>query len=302
MDARNEALQLGGLASSPPPTLYHYTSGEALLSIISSNRIRASHIRYLNDTSEINWTLQTALSRLEARKAAIPSREYAESISQLMTAISSRQLSQDFVASFSENGDDLSQWRAYCPKGNGFSIGFAGAALQSGWVSDPAGGQPSFVSARLMKVEYLGKENLERFEQHLEAIFALAPMFDDLKADQPNITENDIIAAWISGIASSFKHESFKDEREWRMIMSKPHKPMPGLRFRAGTSVLIPYIEIELNRGLAFNPPVNYMIDRVVVGPTTDPGLSCDALTSLFLSLGHPEVQIESSAIPYRHW
>ena len=29
-----------------------------------------------------------------------------------------------FVASFSENGDQLSQWRAYCPKGNGFSIGF----------------------------------------------------------------------------------------------------------------------------------------------------------------------------------
>jgi hypothetical protein len=35
-----------------PKTLYHYTSLEALVSIVQSKRLRASAIRFLNDTSE----------------------------------------------------------------------------------------------------------------------------------------------------------------------------------------------------------------------------------------------------------
>src|ERR1700722_2139009 len=105
-----ETLQLGRFTSPPPPsTLYHYTSGDALLSIINSQRIRATHIRYLNDASEINWTLKMALEQFEARKVVASSQDQAESLAQLIAAICRRPALEDFFASFSENGDDLSQ-------------------------------------------------------------------------------------------------------------------------------------------------------------------------------------------------
>jgi len=34
-----------------------------------------------------------------------------------------------FICSFSQKGDQLSQWRAYCPSGNGISIGFNSIVL-----------------------------------------------------------------------------------------------------------------------------------------------------------------------------
>jgi hypothetical protein len=77
---------------------------------------------------------------------------------------------------------------------------------------------------------------------------------------------------------------------------------MPGQRFRAGKSTVIPYVEVELGRGTDRKLSDEYMIRKVLVGPTPNPGLSVEALQSLFLSKGHPEVLVEKSAIPYRHW
>ena len=41
--------------SSRPETLYHYTSAEGLLGIVSSNVLRASSALYMNDASELEY-------------------------------------------------------------------------------------------------------------------------------------------------------------------------------------------------------------------------------------------------------
>ena len=43
-----------------PPVLYHYTSAPALLGIIKSNKIWATNIRYMNDSSELSYTYDLA--------------------------------------------------------------------------------------------------------------------------------------------------------------------------------------------------------------------------------------------------
>src|SRR5271165_5896004 len=51
-----------------PAVLYHYTSMQTLLDIVHSGRMRASHVRYLNDTTETthNHLLTTRRTRPEA--------------------------------------------------------------------------------------------------------------------------------------------------------------------------------------------------------------------------------------------
>lgn len=116
------------------------------------------------------------------------------------------------------------------------------------------------------------------------------------------LSRQDIIVGYLSILAPSFKHSAFRDEAEWRLIFSKPHKPMPGRRFRAGKSTVVPFVEVELNKDSNGGTVDNYMIREVVVGPTPSADLSIAGLNILFESKGHAEVTIESSAIPYRHW
>lgn len=287
---------------SPPPVLYHYTSMEALLSIISTGRIRATHIRYLNDLMEAAVIWDIARRRLESKLEHTSSEPQREQLAALIQMITGRRQCTDFVASFSEDGDDLSQWRAYCPSGNGFSIGFDSAALRTQWVSDPAGGEPKWVGGKLTKVRYLSDDQPSDFERTVDDLLALAPQMEGKSTFNGPMTANGFVLAWFSVMASTFKHAAFQSENEWRLLLTKPHKPMPFQRFRPGKSSIVPFVEAVLNRDMHSTAPVPYIIKEVRVSPTPDPSLSVHALEALFLSLGHPEVDVKPSSIPFRHW
>jgi len=185
--------------------------------------------------------------------------------------------------------------------GNGFNIGFDSDSLRTQWVVDATGESPAFVGGRLSKVRYLSEEAPD-LEILLDAILGISPHLEGVQGFTGPLTGPGFALAWLTIMSSSFKHAAFSAEREWRMVLVKNHKPMPFQRFRPGKSALIPYIEVELNRDLESKPVAPYIIKEVIVSPTPDPSLSVDALKSLFLSIGHPEVDVRPSAIPYRHW
>lgn len=294
---------LGLEGSTPPPILHHYTSMQSLLSIVETGRIRATHIQYLNDWSEaqVMWTF--VLKRLQERKASAKSSEESTYLSEIIDLAGARRPPNQFVASFSEDGDDLAQWRSYCPGESGFSIGFSSAALYSQWVSDPSGDKLSFIGAQFpKKIFYLNENDTSEIDLAIDGAFQLGGALHGSAGFHGPLSRQQVVLAWLANIAPSYKNSAFRAEREWRMVVSKPHKPMPGQRFRAGKSTLIPYIEVELNRDLKMKISDDYMIRKVVVGPTPNPDLAQEALRSLFLSKGHPEVLIEKSAIPFRHW
>jgi hypothetical protein len=246
------------------------------------------------------WTL--VLKRLQERKDSAKSAEEKRRLSEIIALARVRQLLNEFVASFSEEGDDLSQWRSYCPGQAGFSIGFSVSALRSQWISSPTGGEPSFVGAKLLKVSYLSKTDISEIDLAIDDAIQVGAQLNGKMGFFGPISEQQAVSAWFSIISPSYKDPAFFAEREWRIVLSKPHKPMPGQRFRAGKSTVIPHVEIELNRDLDFKLSHEYMIRKVFVGPTPNPDLSLEALQSLFLSKGHDDVRVEKSAIPYRHW
>jgi hypothetical protein len=304
MDEADQLFSTLGLYDTihRPAVLYHYTSMNALLSILSSGQIRATHIRYLNDVSEAKWMWKAVVERLEQLKGSAESETQSEQASAILKMVHERRTLDDFVASFSENGDDLSQWRAYCPGGAGFSIGFNTEALNTQWVADPKGGEPLFVGGSLKKVRYLGPDEL-KFSSDLDNMLRLLPpIFIERGFDGKPVSKEQFLMGWLSTISSSFKHYAFSAENEWRLILTKPHKPMPFQRFRPGSSSIIPYVEAVLNRNYKSEQPANYMINRVIIGPTPSPELSKEALEAAFHSAGHPEVDVEVSTIPFRHW
>lgn len=282
-----------------PPVLYHYTSMQALLSIAESGRIRATHVRFLNDQSEITTMWDLVIRRLGERIDAAQSTQEKESLSEIVLLAQSRPVLNEFVASFSEKKDDLSQWRSYCPEGVGFSIGFSSSALRSQWVSDPHGGEPSFVGTKLVKVQYVDGNNTAPIDSAIDAVMSISA---GMEKSLGGVSKHDLIVGWLSTLAPSFKHSAFRDESEWRLVLTKFYKPMPGQRFRVGKSTVVPFVEVELNKDLNKKPMDACMIREVVVGPTPNVDLAMEAVRFLFQSSDCNEVVVERSGIPYRHW
>ena len=87
--------------------LYHYTSLEALNGIITNKTLWASHIKYLNDTSEQVILRELVNNRILDRLAALPNVRRDQ---WKVLVARAREL---YVTCFSEDsGDRLSQWRA----------------------------------------------------------------------------------------------------------------------------------------------------------------------------------------------
>lgn len=286
------------LIDAPPTVLYHYTSMEGLLGIVRSGNVWASDSRYLNDTTDSTYLI-SVLKNHVAKRITAASGSDKKAYEELLSELEKPNEFDVFVASFSANGDLLSQWRAYCPGGIGFSIGFDSNALRTGYVSDLSADKPHFVSGQLTQVRYLGSEADASADEILKECGGFA---NALLSTMGNLVPPVLVslaeatAKSAAVFAPIFKDLAFAEEQEWRLVLSKIPGPMPGKRFRAGKSTLVPYVDAE---------PLGkegYFIKEVIVGPTPHPELSVEAVIALFQSVNHPEVAIRASKVPYRHW
>jgi hypothetical protein len=105
------------ITATPPGLLYHYTDAAGLIGIIESGCLWASDYRHLNDRKE--YLLGAQLLRKEIDASQLEDQHRVD----LHNLVANTQKTC-YVLSFSERRDQLSQWRAYCPSGNGYSLGF----------------------------------------------------------------------------------------------------------------------------------------------------------------------------------
>lgn len=272
-----------------------------LLGIVATGRIWATKIRYLNDLSESEKIWDFVLERVRSR-IETGNNKIKESSTKILEIAKRRRLSTDFVASFSEDSDSLSQWRSYCPDGRGVSIGFSTSSLRSQWIADPKGGKSAFVGHNFNKIRYLPHENDGSLDPEIDELLRLCSEMGTFEGFKGPITAEEFFIAWVSLTSTRYKHKAFEQEKEWRLALLKPHKPMPHQRFRPGQSMLIPYVEVELNRDIKYELLPDYFIKEVYVAPSPNEALSREAIQSLFIANDHPEVKVISSVIPYRHW
>jgi hypothetical protein len=152
-----------------------------------------------------------------------------------------------------------------------------------------------------MKVRYLEENNTAQLDPAIDSAFRVGSRLQGKEGFYGPIGYDEAVQATLSLLAPSYKHVAFAHECEWRMVVDKPHKPMPGQRFRVGKSTLIPYVEVELNRDLQHKVSDEYMLSRVILAPTPNVDLALEAVRNLFISKGQ-DVIVEASTIPYRDW
>jgi hypothetical protein len=259
-------------------SLFHYTSQSGLLGILKSNKLWMTDILYLNDSSEFLQTLELVNSELLKHRDSINKKEKPEFdfIITFIKYLSDTKRTNNYVFSLSQNGNDISQWRGYCPSMGGFSIEF-----------DP----DKLITLVNINEGYKIGECIYKpiiKEKIITSIFSNS--FDEI--NQSSSMMDDFMKFFLNDF-SYFKHESFINEEEYRIVAFLNPK---NINHREGKSMLVPYIE--------FSPLDNdkLPISKIIVGPTPHQELSILSVESLLISNGFKEVKVEASNIPYRSW
>lgn len=306
--------------TSLPKTLYHYTSMSGLLGIVRTEQIWASHIRYLNDVSEQDHIWSLVRARVAERLAQATERTVKVRLEELLAAVDQRRVEDIYVASFSADGDLLSQWLSYCPQGNGFAIGFSTRSMstnvmaQTKKMGDLAASGAKFdmgKSGALFRVFYYSTSDhspeynpviidalIDVFtgarllpQAARESIEAAAGTFGEASPLRAFFTPPNLAFFQLSFLECIVKNASFSAEKECRLVLRGQPQ---DLSFRPGRSMLIPYTKYPLDLG------DEYFIERIIIGPGPQPDLALRSVKMLFESVGHPSVEVVKSAIPYR--
>ena len=123
--ARNVDAIRATVRGDPPLIIFHYTNSAGLRGIIQGRRIFATHFRYLNDASEIDYrmfVLGAAIEKLMGEshdRATLSFLELLKNNANLFGGTF-----ECYIACFCTGDDLLNQWRHYSGTG-GYAIGFS---------------------------------------------------------------------------------------------------------------------------------------------------------------------------------
>lgn len=256
------------MITNPPPigNLYHYCPTESFFGIVTSSKLWLSNSEYANDPNE-NKIAYEILNDIAKNPGPENTGRFAEKV--LETEFPLVDDMSAYVFCFSENEEDLNQWRVYADRGHGFMIGFRPQYfLDSGlWrLLDQTNPLPTYDKVFLSRCIY-------KYEQQRGIVEGLLQMFaeKDKPEELSNIVDLKHYLKFYSGI---FKHQSYSVENEWRIVCfpigqrQAPEVPVKyKLCFRCRRGVIIQYVEQEYLRGATMQ---NRPFDYVVLGSNVD--------------------------------
>jgi len=308
-----------------PSTLWHYTSYAAFEKIVDSKTIWATEYRFLNDREEFRHARELAQKLVDDEPEFTGAQFHArETIRNAVNiAFYAGHLHEErlriMVASFSEEGDQLSQWRAYTDSSRGISLGldlsnlrpppnigtavtFApcvydmddkSALLKAAFAHFRDGVQAWWDSI----VDVAGKRKTEG------AISG--PGFGQRLVSEHSKELRDVVNHYQASlqfdllrIAPLLKDESFFEEREWRLVLPLENIMLPTkhtIEFRPIRDALVPYIAYPLTRSGQDGP---IFCRDLVLGPGSHPFAKSGI--DLFFEKRGIRVLARPSKIPYR--
>jgi hypothetical protein len=242
--------------SSVPEILYHYTNSAGLLGIITSKTLWATHVRFLNDGSEIRYPRELLGTVVECLEREYEGNTHAEVVFRLVGLLVDSPTSPDtFAASMCASGDLLSQWRGYGGQGGGYAVGFHRERLNR--VTHPQ----SFEFAQVM---YSVSEQEAQLEKALRDAIQIVGEYEEPDALGPGAMEL-MLGIGFTAAMLQIKNPHFQEEAEWRLVRTYwLDESVKETHMRARGAVLIPYLEIALTDSNTGDLP----IVEVVVGPS----------------------------------
>jgi hypothetical protein len=266
-----------------PKLLYHYTSIEGLVGIVSTRKFFLSDMMASTDQSEIRYGLNVVREVLKDQSKNLVAAKLLEGFpeTELWWGIG-RHLFVHAVC-FCATNDVLTQWRGYSPVGGAaISLNFGELRLRADHGEFALG--PMFYGNDVQQA--LVKRMLTRGEEHLRRLpFAFSDMYAAEVAD----AGNDLlfrVAQRLLILALYFKHPAFASEQEWRVFSVETDDPR-GLKFRIRGGAIAPYVE------LPFEPS---LISEIRCSPGNWSRSALYAVERLAKSLG--DVRVTRSDLP----
>jgi len=286
-----------------PKTLSHYTDVDGLKGILETGSLWATNVGFLNDSSEFRYGVELC-QEISTRLISKAKNDIVKSaLEATQRQIESVPTLEDYVCCFCEDGDLIGQWRGYTNRGKGYSISFDFNRLSRNLAQ----------TALLNKIIYDRKVQLNILKDvfkividHIDFRQANGRPCSDWNLNSLSENMRDAFHFWIS----RFKHPSYSEEREWRLVLHRytndddeKRFPRPwgnnDLEFRAVGANLAPYDVIP------FNEPRNvrkdyYPVKKIIIGPTHDRQLSEEGLKRFLAKLKRKSISVVHSKIPLR--
>jgi hypothetical protein len=292
---------------TPQGLVFHYTDAAAMSGIVSKGKIWATHFMHLNDRRELleGEDLVREVAKEMRQTTTGHRQELWTDFETNFDAMVITQIVRDlYVVSFSEDGDDLDQWRAYGGRGGGYAIG---VTFKVATDDENAAAQTAGFGGTMLKVRYDREEAREKVRKDLSEAFNAIERYVDTygsKVAPIKIFKAGMVAAYqrAARIAPILKHKAFEREREWRLIVTLGDDVFPRfLKTRPSPSGVVPYVEVPLEQGKP-DGPAN--VERLVVGPTQDRERGLRSAELFLRSLGYDRARAQSvvvaSEVPFR--
>ncbi|NNM56240.1 DUF2971 domain-containing protein [Acidocella sp.] len=284
--------------------LFHYTTISGLFGIIEANDIYVSHVRYLNDISEVTHGQELAANAL--RKMATKPRfgGFSKILEHAAGLILKNVVKDYFVASFSRVGNDLTQWRSY-GKESGVCIEFDLSAPHS-FVHFHAGSLARAVyrsGDKLRLTLFWVQRYLAEYRAELNRSHSLPDWAHEAYAKS--------LTRKLEYEFSRFKHDCFSSEQEIRLIISGDEPIHRPRRYRTSGRFIIPYYHASDTTlredgticidGTVIECP-KLPVASVTVGPMQNQSLCAQSVQEFLAARGYNPNVVRTSELPYQSY
>lgn len=270
-------------------TLYHYCSSSTFASIVLGRSIWLSSLSLSNDSLEGRLVRDTLLRVAERDSIEAGVRQQLK-----QSLVHAERWFEGLGFCLSEDGDLLSQWRAYADNAAGVAIGFSSSYLIKLSEEMAQRGETTF---KLHKVEYDRTKHDALMEPAYRELRGIVDTGAFRSEDSAQLRRD--VRVKLAQLVPKFyelKTDGFREEREWRLVsfvigMAKASPPDP-VRFRAVQGRIVPYrtfdlVELDM-------PPIR----EVVIGPRH--ATPVHVLGHMMQFAGFGEVAMRHSLISYR--
>lgn len=266
----------------PTSSVFHYTSLEKLKSFLESGTLWATHIAYFNDASEFFDAIDLANNHAIVRlKNSKENRDilYATEIMNLLGSFKKdrHKVYPYYVSCFSENGDSLDLWRAYCPQEAGYSFGFDWNINKDNRIIIGKCIYSEKDKKLLLaeRYDYFYSTSIDKLLKKKSLIHdSFHSLIDDETEKRARLFIFDLLE-----YAIFFKNRAFKSENEYRVFIPRKPDDWSDVFFRCSDHLLVPYMKIPLyGKG-------ELHLSEIYIGPTDHPRLSAISLRGFIESL-----------------
>jgi hypothetical protein len=287
------------------PILHHYTDAFGAEGIISSNVLWATATQFSNDLSEIEYAVSIAkavINETWGNKRNVGPWEtlLVEHLAHLFgTPLHS--FGQPFIVSFCEQGDLLSQWRAY-GQASGFSLAFRSLCLNDQVRLVCKHGFRTMVK----RVLYEPSKQRARLRSILRRLIKLVNGFSfriaSARGADAHVELSLLLVLEMTDWALAVKHQSFLEEKEWRIVTYPKGATLSGIKpenyegvsIRPTPKLLLPYMILEPLSGKRL-PLIG-----VRCGPSPLQEQSARAMNILLRKHGYNNLPVTFSSVPLR--